>query len=467
MTMAAMKKSELDKFKKSFIERLQAKFSVSPDEASDQQVYQVLSEMVVEVLKNKRRQFINQVNSAGKKQVYYLSMEFLMGRSLKTSLYNLEMVDGVKKILDEFDINLDKIYEYEPDAGLGNGGLGRLAACYLDGMATQAMPAMGHSICYEYGIFKQKLEDGWQTELPDNWLPGGSVWLDPKPERAIDTNTEVISSTYGHIICTVDLSVNEGIVESYDKIMSAINTTKASGIYPYLLFIYITHELVTLSYREQVFDKISEKSSELFYFISAKDTYYPQTNNGYLTNSTFMTNKIIHVDNVDDYHDNIIQKIVEGCSITRIKSTEWERNIGTTNDTMIANQFADTDEIHDKVMQSNIDVVSIDSDERMKYKIYEEQLEFVSITGQQHAFRSLVNRSSLNNDFILNDGINFNVDSKFVDRVKNTIKESKAICSDITTTWATIGTNSAILNAGFVTNMFMQSDECIDIIQYS
>ena len=190
MTMAAMKKSELDKFKKSFIERLQAKFSVSPDEASDQQVYQVLSEMVVEVLKNKRRQFINQVNSAGKKQVYYLSMEFLMGRSLKTSLYNLEMVDGVKKILGEFDINLDKIYEYEPDAGLGNGGLGRLAACYLDGMATQAMPAMGHSICYEYGIFKQKLEDGWQTELPDNWLPGGSVWLDPKPERAIEIHFE-------------------------------------------------------------------------------------------------------------------------------------------------------------------------------------------------------------------------------------------------------------------------------------
>ncbi len=188
--MAAMKKSEQDKFKKSFIERLQAKFSVSPDEASDQQVYQVLSEMVVEVLKTKRRHFINQVHSAGKKQVYYLSMEFLMGRSLKTSLYNLEMVDGVKKILGEFDINLDKIYEYEPDAGLGNGGLGRLAACYLDGMATQAMPAMGHSICYEYGIFKQKLEDGWQTELPDNWLPGGSVWLDPKPERAIEIHFE-------------------------------------------------------------------------------------------------------------------------------------------------------------------------------------------------------------------------------------------------------------------------------------
>lgn len=311
-----------------------------------------------------------------------------------------------------------------------------------------------------------KVYDAWKYpyEVPDKSLTNKD---DVLTNQNFITNTEVISATYGHIICTVDLSVNEGIAGMYNKIMNAINTTKASGIYPYLLFIYITHELATLSYREQVFDKISEKSSELSYFISAKDTYYPQTNNGYLTNSTFMTNKEIHVDNVDDYHDNIIQKIVEGCSITRIKSTEWERNIGTTNDTMITNQFADTDEIHDKVMQSNIDVVFIDSDERMKYKIYEEQLEFVSITGQQHAFRSLVNRSSLNNDFILNDGINFNVGSKFVDRVKNTIKESKAICSDITTTWATIGTNSAILNAGFVTNMFMQSDECIDIIQYS
>ncbi|MBE6851746.1 MAG: glycogen/starch/alpha-glucan phosphorylase [Ruminococcus sp.] len=188
--MAAMKTSEMEKFKKAFVENLQTKFSVSPDEASDQQVYQVLSAMVVEKLKKKRQHFINQVHSAGKKQVYYLSMEFLMGRSLKTSLYNLEMAEGVKKILASFDIKLDKIFECEPDAGLGNGGLGRLAACYLDGMATQGMAAMGHSICYEYGIFKQKIEEGWQTELPDNWLPGGSVWLDPKPERAIEVHFE-------------------------------------------------------------------------------------------------------------------------------------------------------------------------------------------------------------------------------------------------------------------------------------
>ena len=188
--MAAIESNEFKKFKKMFSERLQNKFNVSPDEASDQQVYEVLSSLVVEHLKAKRRKFINGAHSAGKKQVYYLSMEFLMGRSLKTSLYNLEMADQVKEMLADFHINIDKIYECEPDAGLGNGGLGRLAACYLDGMATMAMPAMGHSICYEYGIFKQKLEEGWQTELPDNWLPGGSVWLDPKPEKAVEIHFE-------------------------------------------------------------------------------------------------------------------------------------------------------------------------------------------------------------------------------------------------------------------------------------
>ena len=188
--MAVNDSLEVKNFRKTFSERLITKFNISPEEASDQQVYEILSALVVEQLKAKRRKFINQVHSAGKKQVYYLSMEFLMGRSLKTSLYNLEIVDAVKEMLSEFHINLDKIYECEPDAGLGNGGLGRLAACYLDGMATMAMPAMGHSICYEYGIFKQKLEDGWQTELPDNWLPGGSVWLDPKPEKAIEVHFE-------------------------------------------------------------------------------------------------------------------------------------------------------------------------------------------------------------------------------------------------------------------------------------
>lgn len=185
-----MKRMSKEHIKLELIRELNDSFSVTPDSASDSQVYTALSKVIMQHLGDKRSSYNNRINSLGKKQVYYLSMEFLMGRSLKTSLYNLEIADDVKSILKEFNIKLEKIYENEPDAGLGNGGLGRLAACYLDAMATQDIPAMGYSICYEYGIFKQKIEEGWQTELPDNWLPGGEVWLDPKPERSVEVHFE-------------------------------------------------------------------------------------------------------------------------------------------------------------------------------------------------------------------------------------------------------------------------------------
>ena len=163
-------------------------YQTTPEEASDKQVYGALTNIVVNILKDKRRKFTVATHSAGKKKVYYLSMEFLMGRSLKTSLYNLEMIDEATKVLKDFGISINSIYEQEPDAGLGNGGLGRLAACYLDGLAATGYHATGYSICYEYGIFKQKLEEGWQTELPDNWLPGGSSWLRAYPDKAIEVH---------------------------------------------------------------------------------------------------------------------------------------------------------------------------------------------------------------------------------------------------------------------------------------
>ena len=136
-----VEKPDMKKIKENFLNKLELQFNVEPSQASDKQIYQALSAIIVEELKKKRQKFINKVHSDGKKQVYYLSMEFLMGRSLKTSLYNLEIVKDVEKMLKEYDIRLDDIYEYEPDAGLGNGGLGRLAACYLDALATQAFPA--------------------------------------------------------------------------------------------------------------------------------------------------------------------------------------------------------------------------------------------------------------------------------------------------------------------------------------
>ncbi len=163
-------------------------FRVSAAEATHTQIYKALSKIVVNHLKEKRHMFMTDNNSKGKKQTYYLSMEFLMGRSLKTSLYNLGMQDVVAKALKKLDVKLESIYEEEPDAGLGNGGLGRLAACYLDGLATCEFPATGYSILYEYGIFKQRIMDGWQTELPDEWLPGGRAWLLPVPDQAIEVH---------------------------------------------------------------------------------------------------------------------------------------------------------------------------------------------------------------------------------------------------------------------------------------
>lgn len=162
-------------------------------DATVTQIYRALSTIVVNYMKEKRHEFMHDCNSKGRKQVYYLSMEFLMGRSLKTSLYNLGMQDEVAKALDEIGVKIDRVYEEEPDAGLGNGGLGRLAACYMDGLATCEYPATGYSICYEYGIFKQKIVDGWQTELPDNWLPGGGAWLVPVPDQAVEVRFD------GHI----------------------------------------------------------------------------------------------------------------------------------------------------------------------------------------------------------------------------------------------------------------------------
>ena len=194
-------------FEEKLREELQTEFNVTPFDASDNQIYKALSAVIVELLKTQRRKFINKVHSAGKKEICYLSMEFLMGRSLKTSLFNLQLNEIVEDIFKNWDVNIDRIYDYEPDAGLGNGGLGRLAACYMDGLATDAYSAMGYSICYEYGIFKQKIEDGWQTELPDNWLPGGETWLVPKQDKAIEVHfdgecTEHWDDKYHHVSYT-------------------------------------------------------------------------------------------------------------------------------------------------------------------------------------------------------------------------------------------------------------------------
>ena len=176
--------------KKKAKELVEAKLShfmgVSPEEATDEQYYKAIALIVRDMMSQGRTEFSEKAAKAGTKKVYYLCMEFLMGRSLKNNLYNLNLTDVFASVLADYGVKLENLYECEPDAGLGNGGLGRLAACYLDALATDGYPARGYSILYECGIFKQKLVDGWQTELPDNWLPGGSVWLVPVPSKALE-----------------------------------------------------------------------------------------------------------------------------------------------------------------------------------------------------------------------------------------------------------------------------------------
>lgn len=159
-------------------------FSVQPESATNENFYNALVLVLRDRMRSQRLAFIDKARKQDSKQVYYLCMEFLMGRSLKNTLYNLNLTEEARRVLEEFQVKLDSLFELEPDAGLGNGGLGRLAACFLDGLATESIPAMGYSLLYEYGIFRQKLVDGWQTELPDNWLPGGESWLIPHPELA-------------------------------------------------------------------------------------------------------------------------------------------------------------------------------------------------------------------------------------------------------------------------------------------
>ena len=176
----------VDQIRQAICDKLTSEMSTNPTSASNEQFYKASALVVRDLMEERRKAFIAHCNAKGQKQVYYLSMEFLMGKSLKNSLYNLGLQDKFAQALAQCDIKLENLYKCEPDPGLGNGGLGRLAACYLDGLATDGYLATGYSILYEYGMFKQRISDGWQSELPDYWLPGGEVWLEAVPEHTVE-----------------------------------------------------------------------------------------------------------------------------------------------------------------------------------------------------------------------------------------------------------------------------------------
>ena len=210
-------------FEKLLKDKLMSECNVTIDAASADQIYRCLAMITRQIMSDRQKQYQSKVLGEGKKQVYYLCMEFLMGRSLRTSLFNLGLNEVAESVLADADVKIDTIYEQEPDAGLGNGGLGRLAACYLDGMATDCIPGTGYSILYEYGIFKQKIVDGWQQETADNWLPGGQVWIKSHPDQAQEIRFD------GQAIETWEGGFHHVKYENYNSVIAVPNDMYVAG----------------------------------------------------------------------------------------------------------------------------------------------------------------------------------------------------------------------------------------------
>ena len=166
------------------IGKLQRNFGRTVEEATKDHMFKACALVLRDIMSRRQMETDNRVWEGQQRQVHYLSLEFLMGRSLEKNAYNLGILDTLKEALEGLGFSASDLFEIEPDAGLGNGGLGRLAACYLDSMTTLEIPATGYSICYELGIFKQKIIDGKQVELADNWLGLGDAWLIPKLDEA-------------------------------------------------------------------------------------------------------------------------------------------------------------------------------------------------------------------------------------------------------------------------------------------
>ena len=169
--------------KQALTDKLRLGFGVTPEEADDAQVMRAAALVLRDVMTERGVESRMATRREEKRKVHYLSMEFLLGRSLEKNAYNLGVSGVLREAIGELGFRAADIFEVEPDAGLGNGGLGRLAACYLDSMTTLDIPAAGYSICYELGIFRQRIVDGQQVELPDNWKDIGGAWLMPKPQE--------------------------------------------------------------------------------------------------------------------------------------------------------------------------------------------------------------------------------------------------------------------------------------------
>lgn len=178
-------KAQIAAAEKSLSDYLLRHYRVKIEDATSKQLYYALARVAEWFLYEKKGAVANDKNK-NKKTLHYMSIEFLLGRNLKNNLWNVELEGHFRQLLASKNKNIDDVYEIEKDAGLGNGGLGRLAACFLDSLAKLDYPAFGHCIKYEYGLFNQKIVDGVQIETPDEWFDTGRVWLEEREDQAVD-----------------------------------------------------------------------------------------------------------------------------------------------------------------------------------------------------------------------------------------------------------------------------------------
>ena len=209
-----MREISKEEFKKSIIENVKNQYRRTIDEATPQQIFQAVSYAIKDVIIDDWIATQKQFDETGAKKVYYLSMEFLMGRALGNNIINLGAKKAVKEALEELGFDLNAIEDQEPDPALGNGGLGRLAACFLDSLATLGYPAYGCGIRYHYGMFKQKIKDGYQVEVPDEWLKNGYPFELRRPEYA----TEVKFG--GYVKTEWDDERNHFVQEGYQSVLA-------------------------------------------------------------------------------------------------------------------------------------------------------------------------------------------------------------------------------------------------------
>ncbi len=222
-------KTQMLSAEKHLTEYLLKHYGKNLDTASAEQLYLALAGVAKETLWNKRLKSYNK-NNIDHKTVHYMSIEFLIGRNLRNHLWNLGLDKFYTELLKEHGKDISEVYDIEKDAGLGNGGLGRLAACFMDSLATLGYKAFGHCIKYEYGLFNQKIIDGRQVEKPDEWLSTGDVWLEKRRDQAVDILIGgTLKQTYENDRLGYE-NINPTVIRAipYDMMVSGYDTTNTA-----------------------------------------------------------------------------------------------------------------------------------------------------------------------------------------------------------------------------------------------